>query len=75
VIFQNWHAACNHYGIRGSTAAPIQEKETTMTKTSTFGRRIAAAATAFALSFVLIGATVTTPSVAYARTVYVGVVA
>ena len=46
-----------------------------MTKTSTFGRRFAAAATAFALSFVLISATVTMPAEASARTIYVGAVA
>jgi hypothetical protein len=46
-----------------------------MTKTSTFGSRLTAAATAFALSFVLISATVSMPAEANAKTVYVGVVA
>jgi hypothetical protein len=46
-----------------------------MTKTSTFGSRFAAAATAFALSFVLIAGTVSAPAEASAKTVYVGVVA
>ena len=46
-----------------------------MTKTSTLSSRFTAAATAFALSFVLISATVTMPTEANAKTVYVGVVA
>lgn len=46
-----------------------------MTKTSTLGSRLVAAATAFALSFVLISGTVTVPAQAQANTVYVGVVA
>lgn len=46
-----------------------------MTKNSTLSSRFAAAATAFALSFVLIVGTVTIPAEANATTVYVGVVA
>ena len=46
-----------------------------MTKTSIFSSRFAAAASAFALSFVLITATVSTPAEASAKTAYVGVVA
>lgn len=46
-----------------------------MTKTSTFGSRFAAAASAFALSFMLIAGTVSVPAEANAKTVYVGVVA
>ena len=46
-----------------------------MIKTSLFGSRFAAAATAFALTFVLISGTVTMPASANAKTVYVGVVA
>jgi hypothetical protein len=46
-----------------------------MIKTSIFSSRLAAAATAFALSFVLIAGTVTVPTEASAKTVYVGVVA
>jgi hypothetical protein len=46
-----------------------------MTKTSTFSSRFAAAATAFALSFVLISGTVTMPAQANAKTVYIGAIA
>jgi hypothetical protein len=46
-----------------------------MTKNSIFSSRLMAAATAFALSFVLISGTVTMPAQANAKTVYVGVVA
>jgi hypothetical protein len=56
-------------------AETIHSKETTMTKNSTLSSRFAAAATAFALSIVLIGATVTMPVEANAKTAYVGVVA
>lgn len=45
-----------------------------MIKTSTFGSRFAAAASAFALSFVLIAATVSMPAEANAKTAYVGAV-
>jgi hypothetical protein len=47
----------------------------TMIKTSLLGSRFAAAATALALSFVLIAGTVSVPTEASAKTVYVGVVA
>lgn len=46
-----------------------------MLKTSNIGNRFAAAATAFALSFVLIAGTVSMPAEANAKTVYVGIVA
>jgi hypothetical protein len=46
-----------------------------MTKTNTLSSRLGAAATAFALTFVLISGTVTMPSQAQAKTVYVGAVA
>lgn len=46
-----------------------------MNKNSSLSSRFAAAATAFALSFVLIAGTVTIPTEASAKTVYVGVVA
>lgn len=46
-----------------------------MIKTSDFGSRIAAAATAFALTLALIGGTVTMPAPVHAQAIYVGVVA
>lgn len=46
-----------------------------MTKNSTFGSRFMAAASAFALTFVLISGTVTMPAQANAQTVYVGAIA
>jgi hypothetical protein len=57
------------------SAETIHQKEKTMTKTSTFGSCLAAAATAFALTFVLISGTVSMPAEANAKTAYVGVVA
>jgi hypothetical protein len=50
-------------------------KDQTMTKTSTLSSRLMAAATAFALSIVLISGTVSMPAEANAKTAYVGVVA
>ena len=46
-----------------------------MTATSNFTNRLAAAASAFIISLVLITGTVSTPSTAQATTVYVGEVA
>lgn len=46
-----------------------------MPKTNTLSSRLSAAATALALSFVLISGTVTVPSPAQAKTIYVGAVA
>ncbi|MFM5925282.1 MAG: hypothetical protein ACKOPG_13955 [Novosphingobium sp.] len=46
-----------------------------MTKQSIISRRLAAAASAFLLSVVAIGGTVTVPSSAQAQTLYVGDIA
>ena len=43
-----------------------------MTQQSTFANKLAAAASAFVLSLVLISGTVSMPSTAQAQTVYVG---
>lgn len=46
-----------------------------MTKQSEFSRKLAAAASAFLLSIVAIGGTISVPDVAQAQTIYVGEIA
>ena len=46
-----------------------------MTNTTSYASRLAAAASAFMISLLLISTTVSTPSAAHATTVYVGEVA
>lgn len=46
-----------------------------MTQQTTFANKLAAAASALALSLILFGGTVTMPSAAQAQTVYVGEIA
>jgi hypothetical protein len=77
-IFQNWHGACNHCGIRRNGPADGKmDREMTMFGFSQLPARFTAAVSAFALSLALIGATVSMPSQAQAQTsgAYVGVVA
>jgi hypothetical protein len=57
------------------TAGHIQTKEMTMTQQTTFTSKLAAAASAFILSLVLISGTVSMPQSAQASTVYVGEIA
>lgn len=55
-----------------TTAGQIEAEEMTMTHQSTFTSKLAAAASAFILSLVLISGTVSMPQSAQASTVYVG---
>jgi len=58
-----------------TAAGQIETEEMTMTQQSTFANKLAAAASAFILSLVLISGTVSVPQAAQASTVYVGEIA
>jgi hypothetical protein len=79
-IFSVWHGLCKHHFIRWiAPLTPNTRRETTMTNTN-FTSRVAAAASAFALSLILISGTVAVPGNARAHDVqvastYVSVVA
>ena len=73
--FLIWHGPCKHYRICGMTRSPDFKRGMTMLNISNFGSRFAAAASAFALSLVMISATVSVPSTAQASAAYVSVVA
>ena len=57
------------------TAVQIKQKEKSMSSQSTFANKLAAAASAFLLSVVLISGTVSMPQTAHAQTIYVGEIA
>jgi anti-sigma factor RsiW len=61
--------------LRNDPQARLKRRENTMTHQSTLANKLAAAASAFVLSLVLISGTVSMPSTAQAQTVYVGEIA
>jgi hypothetical protein len=74
-FFEIGTASANSLASADETAAHIEQKEMTMTHQSTLANKLAAAASAFVLSLVLISGTVSMPSTAQAQTVYVGEIA